>query len=222
MTIKDAFPGQPFTRADFEKAEKVLLRDGRLFNAVVTQVTLAGRTWTVKDFSTRPFFVRPFGRFLLARELKAAHYVADIDGFAAEAFRLDENAVALTFIPGKTLAELPREEVTPAFLICLEELIKSMHRAGIVHLDIRSNGNVLMRPDKTPAVIDFQSALATAGMPVWLKKSLEALDMSGAYKKWKIFQPDAMGEKREAELTRINRWRRLWPFKGYFGLPRRK
>lgn len=155
MTIKDAFPGQPFTRADFEKAEKVLLRDGRLFNAVVTRVTLAGRTWTVKDFSTRPFFVRPFGRFLLARELKAAHYVADIDGFAAEAFRLDENAVALTFIPGKTLAELPREEVTPAFLICLEELIKNMHRAGIVHLDIRSNGNVLMRPDKTPAVIDF-------------------------------------------------------------------
>lgn len=59
-------------------------------------------------------------------------------------------------------------------------------------------------------------------MPAWLKKSLEALDMSGAYKKWKIFQPDAMGEKREAELTRINRWRRLWPFKGYFGLPRRK
>ena len=108
MTIKDAFPGQPFTRADFEKAEKVLLRDGRLFNAVVTRVTLAGRTWTVKDFSTRPFFVRPFGRFLLARELNAAHYVADIDGFATEAFRLDENAVALTFIPGKTLAELPR------------------------------------------------------------------------------------------------------------------
>ena len=42
--------------------------------------------------------------------------------------------------------------------------------------------------------------------------------MSGALKKWLKYQPEAMGDERRQELERINRLRRFWIFRGYFGL----
>ena len=74
-----------------------------------------------------------------------------------------------------------------------------------------------MRPDGTPGLIDFQSGLVTTHMPRVIVKQLEAMDMSGAYKKWKRYQPEAMGEYRAEELERVNRLRRFWILHGYCG-----
>lgn len=208
----------PFTRADLARAEVKLQRNGRLFNARVTKVTLDGKTWTVKDFSDRPFFVRWVARFLLGRELKALNRLKGIDGFADEAFRMDGDSMAVSYIDGRILLSVPKEEITPAFLEQLEAVTRRMHDAGIVHLDIRSMSNVVMRPDGSPAIIDFQAALCTDAMPRWLKRVLEDLDMSGAYKKWLNYQPEAMGEARRKELERINGIRKFWVLRGYFGL----
>ncbi|MBL8327999.1 MAG: hypothetical protein JNJ71_04040, partial [Rubrivivax sp.] len=51
-----------------------------------------------------------------------------------------------------------------------------------------------------------------------LRRWFEGLDMGGIYKKWLQFQPAAMGAQRREHFDRINRWRRLWVFRGYFGL----
>ena len=62
---------KPFTREDLAQADVQLLRDGRAANAVVTCVTWKGRRWTVKDFSSRSWWVRRLlAPFLLGRELK--------------------------------------------------------------------------------------------------------------------------------------------------------
>lgn len=212
----------PFTRDDLARAEVKLQRNGRLFNARVTKVTLDGKVWTVKDFSDRPFYVRWVARFLLARELKALQRLKGIDGFAEDAFRLDADCMAVRYIDGRILLDIPDEEVTPEFLTQLENLTRRMHEAGIVHLDIRSKSNVLMRPDGTPAIIDFQAGLCTDAMPRWLKKLLEDIDISGAYKKWREYHPESMGEYRKNELERINGIRRFWVLKGYFGLKKKK
>ncbi|MCF0254320.1 MAG: hypothetical protein HUK26_08320, partial [Duodenibacillus sp.] len=140
-----------------------------------------------------------------------------LDGFAEDGFRLSPVAVALRYIEGSTLKSLPYEKVTPAFLLKLEALTRAMHARGVAHLDMRSMGNVLMRPDGTPAIIDLQAAVLTEGLPAWLRRILEDIDMSGAYKKWRKCCPEAMDEGRRKELERINRWRRLWPCRGYLG-----
>ena len=51
---------RPFTRADLARAKTKLLHDGRVANAVVSRVEIGGRSWTVKDFSSRPWWVRAF------------------------------------------------------------------------------------------------------------------------------------------------------------------
>lgn len=211
-----------FTRAEFEACGARLLRDGRTANAVVSCVTLAGRTWTVKDFSSRPWWVRRFiAPFLLSRELAAFARLKGIDGIAQHAFRIDQYAMAVEFMPGKAVNQA-QNRITPAYLEALERLVDAMHARGIVHLDLRGSGNVMCRDDGTPGLIDFQSSLATDRMPKRLRKLLEDMDVSGVLKKWMRYQPEAMGEVRRAELERINRVRRFWIFRGYFGLKKGK
>ncbi len=124
----------------------------------------------------------------------------------------------MRFIKGTMLTSVPARKITPRFLTLLEETIRRMHAAGVAHLDIRSMSNIIMRPDGSPAIIDFQSAVRLRGLPACLRKLFMDIDMSGAYKKWKKFCPEQMGEFRESELERINAIRRFWVFRGYFGM----
>lgn len=210
-----------FSREEIDFSSAKLLRDGKLFNARVWLIKHGNTEWTYKDFSTRPWYVRVLARFLLWREEKALRRLKGLDGFAPDVVRVDGDSLAIVFMPGQALVNLTSKEVTVEFLEKLEALTRAMHQRGIVHLDIGSLGNVLIRPDGTPAIIDPQASLCTDHMPRWLKSVLEDVDMRGSYKKWLKFQPEQMGEKRRMELARINRLRSFWPFRGY-SLPRFK
>lgn len=210
---------QPFTRADLDRAHVTLLRDGRWANARVSRVEIDGGVWTLKDFSGRSGWVRQtLARFLLRRELRALARLRGIEGVPGDAFRVDAGAIAARFVPGTILAKLDPAQITPGFLERLEDLLRAIHARGVVHLDTRGASNVLMRPDGSPGIIDFQASLATRWMPRWLRRVLEDFDLSGVYKKWAAWQPQAMDEARRAEFDRINRLRRFWVLRGYFGL----
>lgn len=212
-----------FTREDMLRAPQKLLRNGRTANAVVTKVEIDGRSWTVKDFAPRPWYVRWFiAPFLLRRELAFLNRLEGVDGIAEAAFRIDRQAIAVRFMPGKSLGRDVQDRITPAYLESLEALVREMHARGVVHLDLRGLGNVMVRPDGKPGIIDFQSSLFTDWLPRPLRKILEDFDLSGVLKKWKKYQPEQMGEARMAELDRINKLRRFWIFKGYFGLRKHK
>ena len=211
-----------FSRDDLSRAKISLLRDGRIANAVVTRVDLDGRSWTMKDFSSRPWYVRyVVAPFLLRRELSILARLHGVDGVAQTSFRVDRFAMAVSFMEGDSLGKVPPETVTPTYLEAFEQLLKTMHARGVVHLDVRGTGNVMMRPDGTPGLIDFHASLYTGWMPNCLRRLLEDFDLSGALKKWLKFQPEAMGEARRKELERINRLRKFWIFRGYFGLKKR-
>ena len=163
---------QPFTREDMKSAPQKLLRDGRTANAVVTKIEAAGRTWTVKDFSSRPWFVRWFiAPVLLSRELAFLNRLEGVDGIADSAFRIDRYAIAVQFMPGESIGKRVKERITPDFLEKLEALVDAMHARGVVHLDLRGLGNVMIRPDDTPGIIDFQSSLFTGVLGRFLKTS---------------------------------------------------
>lgn len=211
---------QPFTRADLARAERHLLRDGRFANAKVERVRLDGVDWIFKDFSSRAWWVRHgFGRFLLGREVRALRRLEGLPGIPSMAFRVDGFAMAARFVPGRTLGrvELDGEPLSAQFLGALEALLQQVHERGLVHLDTRGGNNLLMMPDGAPGIIDFQAALSTRWMPLPLRRWFEGLDLGGIYKKWRQFQPEAMGAQRREHFERMNRWRRLWVLRGYFG-----
>lgn len=209
----------PFTRAQFEAAPKKLLREGRAANARVSCVEMNGKLWTVKDFSSRSWIVRhTVAPIFLKRELAFIERLRGIEGFADAGFRLDKDAIAVAFLPGRPYGDFLKTEIKPDFLEALEKLVAAMHARGVVHLDLRGAWNVMVRPDGGPAIIDFQSSLFTDRMPKRLRTLLEDFDRSGVLKKWRRCCPNEMGEARRAELERINRLRRWWIFRGYFGM----
>lgn len=213
----------PFDRAALERAEAKLLRDGRWANARVSRVEAAGRTWVVKDFSRRALWVRlTVGRILLGRELRVLRQLAGIDGVPQHAFRVDGDAIAAEFIPGTTLGQVPSELLNVEFFVELERLLNAVHERGIVHLDTGGTGNMLRRPDGSPALIDFQAALDTRWMPGSWRRWLDALDMLGVYKKWIRHDPESMGPARRELYERMKRRRRLWVLRGYAGAAKRK
>jgi hypothetical protein len=218
--------GRPFTRAQLAGAERHLLRDGRFANARVERVHIggsAGGDWIFKDFSSRAFLVRhTVGRFLLGREVRALRRLQGIDGVPGDAFRVDAFAMAARFVPGRPLADMPKGPVSTAYLLALEALLRQVHARGLVHLDTRGGGNLLLMPDGAPGIIDFQAALSTRWMPRGLRAWFEAMDLSGVYKKWARWQPDTLGPERAASLERQNRWRRWWLLRGYFGLRKQR
>ena len=210
---------KPFERAYLARAKMTLLRNGRIANAVVSRADIDGRSWTVKDFSGRPWYIRWFiAPFLLGRELSILSRLRNVDGIAPDSFRVDRFAMAVEYMEGASIGHVDPSLITPAFLEAFEKLLAAMHARGVVHLDVRGSGNVMIRPDGSPGLIDFQASLYTGHMPACLRRLLEDFDRSGALKKWLQYCPEAMGEERRSELERINRLRRFWIFRGYFGL----
>lgn len=207
-----------FDRPTFDGARKTLLRDGRWANARVSLVDVDGRHWVVKDFAPRSWWVRnSIGRLFVRRELTTLRRLAGIDGVPPDPFRLDAHAITVGYIEGETLGRIDEARQTPAYFAALERLMQAIHARGVVHLDTRGTGNVMMRPDGSPAVIDFQSALSTRWMPGPLRRFLENIDLTGVYKKWLQRDAASMGSERIALNERMTRWRRFWVLRGYAG-----
>ena len=212
-----------FDRAALAGAERKLLRDGRFANARVERVRIGGADWIFKDFGSRAFVVRhTVGRFLLGREVRALSQLEGLPGIPSQAFRVDALSMAARFVPGRALADTPDGPFATEFLLALEALLRQVHARGLVHLDTRGGGNLLIGPDGTPGIIDFQAALSTRWMPRALRGWFEDMDLSGIYKKWQRWQPDTLGDERQALLDRLNRWRRWWLLRGYFGLSKKR
>lgn len=200
-----------------------MLRDGRWANAQVYRVDAGGRSWVVKDFARRSFWVRcTIGRLLLRRELDALQRLDGIDGVPQHAFRIDDAAIAAEFIPGVTLGQVATDDMGTSFFVDLERLLNDVHARGVVHLDTRGTGNMLRRPDGKPALIDFQASLDTRWMPAAWRRWLDDLDMTGVYKKWLQHDPEAMGPARRELYDRMTRRRRLWVARGYAGAAKQK
>ena len=102
------------------------------------------------------------------------------------------------------------------FFLKLEQVVQTIHARGIVHLDLRNGGNILVSPEHQPVLLDFQSNLDLDKVPRFLHRLLKNTDLSGVYKYWMKFDPESMDEDRKRFLKHMNKKRRLWPFQGYW------
>jgi len=206
---------QAFTREEFEQAERLCLQRGRWGNADVWRVSLRG-AWAVKDFSRRARFFRcVFGVWLVAREYRIVKALDGVFATGDGAFHLDRYAFAEPFFEGRPLRRMKPGDAGVPFFERLEAAVRGMHAKGVVHLDLRNGGNILMDLDGTPRVLDFQSAIGTRWLPGAIRQRLEWIDLSGVYKHWARLAPQTMGEARERILLWQVRNRKWWRVRGY-------
>ena len=216
-----ADPGRRFSRADLERGPLQPLSEGRWANAVLYRFESGGASWVVKDFRKRSWLVRNLiGRFLIRREARALVRLAGRPTTPQAPFRVDACALAYRFLEGRNLRD-GRATPGPDFFPDLERTVRDMHATGgLVHLDLRNAGNILVTADGAPVLLDFQSHLRTRWMPGPLRRFTERIDLAAVYKHWANRSPATMGPERRAALERMNRLRPLWALRGYIGTPR--
>lgn len=211
----------PFTRADVAHADKQLIRRGRWPKAELWRARIAGDEWVVKDFRPRDFVTRnTIGLWLLGREWRALARVSGVPGTPPDAFRIDRYALAYRFIPGRPLAKVPFREQPREYFEKLESLLEAVHARGVVHLDNRNCNNILMTDRGEPALVDFESNIATGRLPRGISEWLRGFDRAGVYKHWARANRDSMGTDRQAVLDSMNRWRKVWVLRGIWFVPR--
>jgi RIO-like serine/threonine protein kinase len=220
--VRSRAVGAPFTRADLDQGPRRRLSEGRWANAILYRYERDGRSWVVKDFSSRSFLVRNLiGRTLVRREFGWLRRVGGIPAAPRDAFRLDAYALAYRFVPGVSLRLTAAAALAPGFFPALEESIRQVHaRARMVHLDLRNAHNILVTDSGEPSLLDFQSCLGTRWLPSPLRRFAERIDLAAIYKHWAKRSPATMGPERTAALASMNRLRPLWVLRGYIGARR--
>lgn len=119
----------------------------------------------LKIYHTEPLGIIPLrwlGRFLCAREVYFFQATDGIPGLARFYARYGESGYIREFIPGCHLREFRRtNRVDELFYPRLNAMLAALHARGISHNDLSKAENILVRPDGSPTLIDFQ--IATTG-----------------------------------------------------------
>lgn len=199
----------------FAQRPKVL-KKGRWGNADIYLYYHQNQGWIVKDFSPcKPIIYKTWGRLLISREYHALSKLSGIKGIPSNPILLNNYALSYQYLTGQTLRKIAPEQISNSFFYLLEDLVQQIHNRGIVHLDIRHRGNVLITTEGLPALIDFQSSLNLENVPSILHHLLKEIDFSGVYKLWQKKKPETLDTERRSKLESFNKMRFLWILKGY-------
>ncbi len=203
-------------RADLERSDVRTLQAGGRTKADLRVVDLGQGPLVVKDFRHKPAWVRWIGRLQIARECKAYRWLGPMPGLPRFAGRVDAHALAIEWIEGEPLGGSPRRrEHGAALLSRLQEIVESLHEAGLVHLDLRGRDNVLLTGDGRVYIVDLASAVwfrpggwANRMFLRWFRKPDRA-----ALLKWKrVLGAGKYTEEETSFLRRYGFWRSLWIF----------
>jgi RIO-like serine/threonine protein kinase len=182
----------------FRPTVRLLDADGRLFVAKDYRACTALYRWSV-------------GAWNLRRERSALARLEGLEGVPQIVARVGRWILVLTYFAGKDLGKAKKLRQTPEFFDDLMRLVEAMHARGVVHLDLRQRRNVLLRPGRRPAILDFGSALCLRPRSRLLRL-LARIDRSGVLKYKRRADPESLTADESRALRRIERRRRLWPF----------
>jgi hypothetical protein len=149
------------------------LHPGRNFTKAIVSVVSTGEgPVVVKDFASRPWVIRALlGPWHLDREERAYGRLRDVDGVPRLVGRIDRQAIALEYLPGRTLAGLRPGDLPASFFDRLEALVAALHAAGVAHADLHRH-DVLAGPDGRPWVVDFSTAIVAGLRPGPIRRRL--------------------------------------------------
>lgn len=176
----------------------------------------AGTSLLVKDIRySAPFYRRTAGRLILAHEERIYRRTEGLP-FVPKCYgRLDPWSLLFERVDATPLTRVNPRDLPEGFyrqvLSCLEQL----HGRGIVHLDLRHMGNILVTPSGRPVLIDFESSLFLGRGPFSRKTLVPLLswiDFSGILKFLLRDFPDQVSEEDRKRYERYRRLHVLWPF----------
>ncbi len=177
-------------------------------------VKTEGRTLLVKDVQKKPFIFRwTLGLWLIQKEWRIYLRLKGIRGIPNRIERIDRFAFARDFVEGRTIER--QETLSPLFFSELERMLKEIHARGVVHLDLRHKGNILVSEKGEPYLIDFNSSF-TFGETGLLRRVvfplLERVDRGGFLKLKERVAPSLLTPEEITSLRNLKRFRRLWIF----------
>jgi predicted Ser/Thr protein kinase len=176
------------------------------------------RLW-VKDVRySAAIYRHTVGRLLLRREARIYRKAEGLEFVPRFFGRFDRDSLVIAHEPATPLYKLDRTGVDPDFFDRLRGCVRELHRRGIVHLDLRHRGNILVRDDGSPVLIDFESALSLGRNPIsrrLLVPLFAWVDFSAILKFQLRCFPETVPEPRARRYRRMRVLRLLWPFGRY-------
>ena len=200
-------------RKEYEQSF-VCVSKGRFGKPDLNRVESQGRMLMVKDVRRRNLFFRwTLGLWLIQKEWKIYSRLKGIRGVPRAVERLDRFAFAMEFVPGRPIRR--EESLQPSFFSDLEQVLREFHGRGVVHLDLRHKGNILISEKGEPVLIDFNSSFAFKEEGVlrhFLFPILRWVDYGGFLKLKERVSPELMTPEELSFLKRFNWLRKLWIF----------
>ena len=200
-------------RVDIEKVSVSLVK-GRAGKPDLNRVEVKGRSLMVKDVRRRNFFLRwTLGFWLIHKEWRIYSRLAGMRGIPQPVERIDRLAFVMEFIPGRPI--LREEPLPPSFFQELERVLGGIHERGVVHMDLRHKGNILVSEKGEPFLIDFNSSFSfkeKGFLRRYLFPLFRWVDRGGLLKLKERVSPSLMTPQELAFLRRFDRFRRLWIF----------
>lgn len=148
------------TREEIERSTVTFLRTAGGTRPDVRVVELADRgRVVVKDFKGSDFLFRLLiAPILISRECGALKRLKGVVGAPQFICRIDRFAFAMEDLGGVSLKS-PDIKLPDDFFDKLASLVREIHERGVAHCDLRSAGNVVLRADNTPGVVDFAACV---------------------------------------------------------------
>jgi predicted Ser/Thr protein kinase len=201
-------------RKDIEQNSVCLSKGSALGKPDLHRVEVEGRTLMVKDVRRKNLFFRwTLGLWLIHKEWKIYSRLKGIQGVPQPLGRIDRFAFAMEFVPGRSIQR--GEKLQPSFFSHLEQVLREIHQRGVVHLDLRHKGNILISERGEPFLIDFNSSFSfkeKGPFRRFLFPILRWVDYGGLLKLKQRVSPSLMTPEELSFLKRSNLIRRLWIF----------
>jgi len=201
-------------RKDIEKNSVCLVKGNPFGKPDLNRVRVGERTFIVKDVKNRNVFFRwTLGLWLIQNEWRVYSRLIGIEGIPCAVERIDRFAFAIEYVPGSSI---PRDEDLPSsFFADLADILRDVHSRGVVHLDLRHKGNILISEKGKPFIIDFNSSFAFGEKGFFrrfLFPVLRWVDYGGFLKLKERVSPSLMTPQELSFLRRFNKLRKLWIF----------
>lgn len=197
-----------------EKTPKQLVKKGASTKPDLYIIEIDGKNYIIKDIHKKNIFYRlTIGPWLVKKEWNVYLRLSGIKGIPKVFNRIDRFAFLMEYIHGREIRR--NDNLSSTFFNALEKIISEIHSKGVVHLDLRHKGNILVNENGEPFLIDFNSSLLfkkNGLLRRLLFPILMKVDYGGFLKLKQRVCPFNMSPEEVSFLKRINRFRKFWIF----------
>ena len=149
------------------------------------------------------------GQLLAKHELSILKHLEDIHAVPRILGTFGKVGFVYQYIEGLSLDEKP--SLPDDFFEQLQSLVNKIHTHRVAYIDMNKKGNILIRPDGSPAMIDFQISfhipqrlLGSRRLTSRLLKALQKEDFYHLLKHKRRLRPDLMTDQQIRQSRRVS------------------